>query len=87
MRCMYLCTLVSVLSSPVHLVFGYQPAPAQNPTGDVKQFVTEFEREFGPAHPPILTCNYSQLRGRGMRVAGMGAWWGGQLGGGGERLS
>ena len=40
------------------------------------QFVTEFEREFGPTHPPILTCSYSQVRGAGHEVS----WDGGVVG-------
>ena len=62
-----------LLSSPVHLVFGYQPAPARNPIADVQQFVTEFETEFGPAHPPLLTCSYSQVGPQGAMFIPSGA--------------
>ena len=30
--------------------------------GDVQQFVTGFEAEFGRTHPHFLTCSYSQVR-------------------------
>ncbi|KAL5493768.1 hypothetical protein EMCRGX_G014992 [Ephydatia muelleri] len=53
-------TAADVLQFVFHLVFGYQPTPARNPVGDVQQFVTGFEAEFGRIHPHFLTCSYSQ---------------------------
>ena len=46
----------------VDLVFGYQPT-AQNPVRDVRQFIQEFESEYGARHLPFLISSYEQVNG------------------------
>ena len=45
----------------VHLLFGSEPTPARNPTGDVQRFVTEFEEDYGTVHPEFLQLSYGNV--------------------------
>lgn len=50
------------LLSPVNVLLGNRlPAPAQDPHGDVLQFTTEFETQYGQTHPPFLQCSYGEV--------------------------
>ena len=44
----------------VDLVFGFQPT-AQNPLADVRQFIQEFESDYGQKHPPFVESTYEQV--------------------------
>lgn len=57
----YQCSKSCILFSSVDLVFGFQPI-AQNPLADVRQFVHEFESEYGRTHPPFVESTYEQVR-------------------------
>ena len=64
----YLCVIIIIIISyaclcfpSVDLVFGFQPT-ARNPLADVRQFVLEFESEYGRTHPPFVESTYEQVR-------------------------
>lgn len=56
------------LCHSVDLVFGYQPT-AQNPLADVRQFILEFESEYGGVHPPFAVSTYEQVRAQRRQCA------------------
>lgn len=37
------------------------PVLATDPEGDVRQFITQFEGEYGSVHPPFLDCSYGNV--------------------------
>lgn len=37
------------------------PGPAGDPVGDVRSFISQYEEEYGPEHPPFLTCSYGDV--------------------------
>ena len=60
--CNYLLnSALKIFFFSVDLVFGFQPI-ARNPLADVRQFVQEFESEYGQIHPPFIESTYEQVR-------------------------
>ena len=61
----YLCVITILCSMScfpsVDLMFGFQPT-TRNPLADVRQFVLEFESEYGRTHPPFVESTYEQVR-------------------------
>ena len=64
--CMYMLffpfLLFPIYISPiVGILFGAHPRNAMDPVGDVRQFVSQFEAEYGTDHPPFLCCSYGDV--------------------------
>ncbi len=42
-------------------MFGSEPTPSTNPRGEIEEFVSDFESNFGTNHPQFLIKSYDEV--------------------------